>query len=71
MEKTGGIPDDPEETRHFIATLPKGIVSVKTIRGKTRKGVDYLNVENYLTGLPESATAIMKKGVTGKPDTSD
>ena len=65
------IPDDPEEIRRIISTLPKGIVSVKTIRGKTRKGVDYLNVENYLTGLPESATAIMKKGVTGKPDTSD
>ena len=38
---------------------------------KTRKGVDYLNVENYLSRLPESAKAIMKKGVTGKPGTSD
>ena len=38
---------------------------------KTGKGVNYLNVENYLTKLPESAKAIMKKGVAGKPGTSD
>ena len=38
---------------------------------KTGKGVNYLNVENYLTRLPESAKAIMKKGVTGTPGTSD
>ena len=30
------IPDDPEEIESIIETLPKGIVSVKTIRGKAR-----------------------------------
>lgn len=36
MEFDRPIPDDPDELERLISALPKGIVSVKTIRGKAR-----------------------------------
>ena len=59
MDENRVIPDDPEEIRRIISTLPKGIVSVKTIRGKTRyyhqwyeqhkQNTRYVKIEEYGT----------------------
>lgn len=65
---------DPDRCDYVERTYGRIVGRYVLYRGenaKTRKGVDYLNVENYLSRLPESAKAIMKKGVTGKPGTSD